>query len=340
MNVPNPNQKRDTITIQPQPPSEPPKGFNSGYWEKSQRFPVTLFVVGLGLIIVACLIIGGVGYVILQEDETPEPTDASVAEDATATPIIVGGGTDFAPIVQSPTATISPSPTVLDLATNTPDEEIVPTATFTFVPPSPLPPTSTLTATRTPTATQTPSPTSTFTATHTPTITLTASQTLTPSLTPLISDTPSPTVTPSLTSPPPTITPITNGHLLRLFYDNGSFYAWNGSTQQLRMSNLAFEAIDGQGNSVGYRFEGQLWAGYYPYLEASKCAALEVTTASSWLRPTQCWDYNAVLTPQDHYTTIFWRDRTNVTAFRVLWQEVEIGRCDVGRGECNVYVPR
>ena len=341
-----PNLKRDTFTITPQPPSAPPKGFDSGYWENPRRFPVVLFMIGVGLIIVACLIMGGVGYLVLKDDTPPEPTEDSVAQDFTATPIIVGGVTDFAPIVMSATSTPLPTAIQIDLATNTPAEELFPTATFTFVPPTQLPPTHTTTPTHTPTitssftATTTPSITPTFTHTVSPTQTLIPSATPTPSHTPLYSATPTRTLTPSLTIPPPTVTPDTSGQLVRLFYDEWSFYVWNGSTEQIRLSNLVFEAIDANGNFAGYRLEGALWAQFYAYLEVSKCTAVEITTAPGWLRPTQCWDYNAVLTPQGHYSTIFWLERPTVAGFRVLWQDVEIGQCATGVGECNVYVPR
>lgn len=342
-----PNPKRDTITITPQPPSEPPKGFGSGYWQPS-RFPVALFIIGIGFIVLAVAILGGVGYVLLQLDETPEPVaDRSDIEHPTATLLIIGGGaTEFAPIVTSMTSTASNTPTQLDLVTNTPAEDVLPTATFTFSPPTQLPPTNTSSPTRTPTitatftATVTASPTSTFTPTASPTLTLSPSNTHTPSVTPLYSATPTRTLTPSLTVPPPTLTPNTSGHLLKLFYDEWSFYAWNGSTQQFAISNLVFEAIDANGNEAGYRLEGSLWAQFYAYLEVSKCVAVEITTSPSWLRPTQCWDYNAVLTPQTHYKSIFWLDRPNVVGFRVLWQGAEIGLCETGVGQCSVYIPR
>ena len=333
-NQPTPNPKRDTFTITPQPPSTPPKGFDGGYWQAPQRFPVVLFLIGVTFFIMACLIIGGVGYLALQDEATPKPTQNIVAEDLTATPIIVGGVTDFAPIIASPTHTAAPTATEFELATNTPIEELILTATFTFIPPTQLPPTNTATSTRTPTITPSLPATITPSVTASPTLTLTASATFTPSLTPLYSDTPTNTV------PPPTITPDTGGHLVRLFYDDWSFYAWNGSTQQLAISNFVFEAIDTDGNFAGYRLEGGLWAQFYAYLEAGKCVAMEVTTAPSWLRPTQCWVYNAVLTPQSHYTTIFWFDRPNMAGFRVMWQDVEIGQCETGVGECNIYVPR
>lgn len=126
---------------------------------------------------------------------------------------------------------------------------------------------------------------------------------------------------------------------MRLVYDQNSFYMWNTADDQIAMGLLTFEAIDSGGVYAGYRLYGTRWAEFYPYLERGKCAAIEITQSSPWLRPEYCFDYNAILTPQRTYEIVFWLEREGATQFRVLWDDVEIARCPLGNGQCEIFIP-
>jgi hypothetical protein len=66
---------------------------------------------------------------------------------------------------------------------------------------------------------------------------------------------------------------------------------------------------------------------------------LETTKADNWLRPSQCREYNATITPEQEGDMVFWTQRPSVAQFRVLWQGQEIGRCEVIASECETYLP-
>jgi hypothetical protein len=70
---------------------------------------------------------------------------------------------------------------------------------------------------------------------------------------------------------------------------------------------------------------------------------LEMTKVAGWLRPSQCREYNSTVTPEQDADVVFWTARPGVSAFRVVWQGQEVGRCPVnGSGDttqCEVYLP-
>lgn len=139
-------------------------------------------------------------------------------------------------------------------------------------------------------------------------------------------------------APAPTIA-FPGGRRIELLYDAYSFYLYNPNSDRLRASSIAFEALDIGGQPTRYRFEGQQWAQFYSFIEEGRCDRIETTRASSLLRPAQCRRYNATVTPQLADDFVFWTARPDVSQFRVLWDGVEVGRCELTVNRCEVYLP-
>ncbi|MBI5927964.1 MAG: hypothetical protein HY862_01535 [Chloroflexi bacterium] len=310
--------------------------------------PSWLFVgfigIGTGLLLVSCMVLAGVAYWILnnRDDEGDKTTEVGTpSTPPTATIFVVGEVPTLGP-TNSPTIELSPTST--RTATIPPTSTVAgPTLTYTLVPPTRIPATNTPTASRTLLPTNTGEPTMPPTSGPTATIGFTALPTNTPdALLPTSNSLPAGAVSsPTATIlPPPTLTAtVATGQRIRLFYDNASLYLWNPTRNQIALTNLAFEAIDSTGLSVGYRFDGSRWAEFYEYAEPNGCASIEITTGPTWLRPRQCIDYNAQVTPPSSAPFIFWVARSGVTQFRVLWNEQEIGRCNISGGQCDVFLP-
>ncbi len=259
-----------------------------------------VFLLGAALVtllVVAILaFIGNNDEVVEHDDETPP----------TSTPIVVGERV-------SPTFIHSTLPPV------------TPTWTFTFEPPSPLPPSATASLTRTATATSTPS------------VTSTPSRTSTASLSPTVTATTTITLTPSHTARPPGPTvAYPDGLPMRLYYDDYSFYMWNPNGIDIPVSSLSFEALDANGIPSGKIFRGTSWAEFYHAIESGKCTAIETTLAPALLRPSQCHDYNAIITPQRTSRMVFWIDGP---MFRVIWEQDEVARCRSVASECVIFLP-
>jgi hypothetical protein len=169
---------------------------------------------------------------------------------------------------------------------------------------------------------------------------------------------------PEQTNPPTEVTPTAestatpSGPRLIMFYDPTSFYVYNPNREtDISVSELIFESLDEDGELSGYWFDGRRWAQYYSYIESLGCVRLETTKADNWLRPSQCreynatitpeqegdmvfWtEYNATITPEQEGDMVFWTQRPSVAQFRVLWQGQEIGRCEVIASECETYLP-
>ncbi|GAB4495787.1 MAG: hypothetical protein Fur0016_00960 [Anaerolineales bacterium] len=217
-------------------------------------------------------------------------------------------------------------------ATPTPTWTSLPTATF-----SPLPSnTSTATLTPTPTHTVTPRPSATRTAsaTDTPTVTTTSTFAITATLTPfpLTSDTPTPDTLAS-----PTTTPqFPNLKRMWLYYDSYGFYIYNASSDNRSISPIAFERLD-----ESNRFAGFLWAEFYPTLHPGRCMRIEIQkNPGSYLNPPLCKDYylSTRSITRDN-ALIFWTEQPGSAQFRVLWQNQEVGLCDIAAGFCEVFVP-
>lgn len=174
-----------------------------------------------------------------------------------------------------------------------------------------------------------------------PTATPTASAI--PSTTPTIRPTTTPTLLPSPT-PSPTATstaPVAQGHIIQLFYDETSFYLLNAGTETISPALIAFEAIDNRtGEPAPYLFPGRLWSDFFAELEEGKCVGIETVEGPTWMRPQQCTDYNATVTPSNESSElVFWITRETVNQFRVMWLGQEVGRCQTNLGLCQVYLP-
>ena len=101
---------------------------------------------------------------------------------------------------------------------------------------------------------------------------------------------------------------------------------------------LAFEGLDGEGKSVGLRFEGSRWAAKFASLLGQSCGAIELAQAAKHLTPAVCKSYNArlgVAQPDER----FWQTASKASQFRVLWNEGEVGRCAISDGVCEVKIP-
>jgi serine/threonine protein kinase len=133
-----------------------------------------------------------------------------------------------------------------------------------------------------------------------------------------------------------------DGYKMILRYTDGGFYLYNPGDRNIEVMLIAFEALDSaSGLPMGYHFEGKIWAQFYPYVEDGKCANIEILAPEiSASRPAVCWSFNAMRTPDETSTEIFWLPRQGVTHFRVLWDGQEIARCEVGSGICEIYVPQ
>jgi len=154
------------------------------------------------------------------------------------------------------------------------------------------------------------------------------------------------TPVPQPTNPPATEVPAAapmatpSGPRLAMLYDATSFYLYNpNANNQIRVSQLVFESLDENGNLSGYWFEGRSWSQFYSFVEPFGCVRLEMTKVSGWLRPSQCREYNATITPEQNGDIVFWTLRPGVAAFRVVWQGQEVGRCDVAANQCEAYLP-
>jgi serine/threonine protein kinase len=226
-----------------------------------------------------------------------------------------------------------------------------PTPTWTNLPtatPSPLPsipPTETVTLTLTPTDTVPPRPSATRTASATATSTVTATHTSTHTATLTASpSSPAPaTSTPDVSSPTPgaphtpTTTPqFPNLKRMWLYYDSFGFYIYNASPDNRSISPITFERLDGSN-----RFIGSLWAQFYATIHPGRCMRIEIQrNPGSYLNPPLCKDYYlSTRSITRDSALIFWTEQPNSTQFRVLWQNQEVGLCDIEAGFCEVFVP-
>lgn len=159
---------------------------------------------------------------------------------------------------------------------------------------------------------------------------------------------PSPTNAPAVeTVPPASSSPIPSptilhpdGRPVRLLYDDYSFYILNLYDQQITIESISFEGLNTIGESAGYRFSGTIWATFYETLDSGRCNRIETRQAPFYLRPGQCQSYNATVTPILTDELVFWSSLNGISSFRVLWDEQEIGRCQIGAGICDIYLPR
>ncbi len=276
----------------------------------------------------------------------PEPFRAAVAFLSTQT---VSGQPLTAAIAKTPvvvaltaspypTGTISPTapPAWTASPTATPALPAAPSATITASPPTPS---ATFVPSETPTLNASPTPSGDTAGTPLPEATgtptgesvSTAAPTAAPSSTPL------PTAGPTSTVKYP------NGKRFLVFYDANGLYLINVSDKNRPLASFAFERLDdaGQPFEGASRFDGWRWAQFYPIIYPLNCIKIEIPKSAEYAaRPVQCENrYLGARFYERASEFVFWTARENSHAFRVLWLEEEVARCEIARGACEVFTP-
>ena len=130
-----------------------------------------------------------------------------------------------------------------------------------------------------------------------------------------------------------------SGDLFVMFYDDSSFYLLNRSGKDRSVFPFAFERLDQKGNPAN-RFEGWQWGNLYPKSRTGYCLVLEILEFTQHLSPPECdRRYLVIRTPTQKQGTIFWTKSKGSKEFRVLWDDVEVGRCEIAANTCEVYLP-
>ena len=141
-------------------------------------------------------------------------------------------------------------------------------------------------------------------------------------------------------TPAPTATILyPDGRPVRLFYDDYSFYILNLDEQPIEIESISFEGLNSAGQSAGFLFSGSSWASFHTTLDSGRCNRIETRVAPFYLRPGQCQSYNATVTPIITDDEVFWSSQNGISVFRVMWEGQEIGRCGVGGGICDIFLP-
>jgi len=156
---------------------------------------------------------------------------------------------------------------------------------------------------------------------------------------------PSATSAPAATPLPPTPTasagagaPGQGDHFV-MYYDDTAFYLRNASNHDRPISPIAFERLDKQGKPTN-RWDGGRWAQFYPISRAGSCEVIQLIDYTTHLDPPECANRHIVVrTPFANDPGIFWTTQKMVTQFRVLWNNKEVGRCDIAAKTCDVYLP-
>jgi hypothetical protein len=134
------------------------------------------------------------------------------------------------------------------------------------------------------------------------------------------------------------------GKLFLLFYDDNSLYLLNRSDTAIPINRVAFERLSDQDVPLN-RYNGTRWAAFYPDSKPGKCVALEILGSPPYLDPPECGrgTFLSLRTPTREDSTIFWTAQEGSHQFRVLWRtggkDEEIGRCEIGAGTCEVWLP-
>ena len=129
------------------------------------------------------------------------------------------------------------------------------------------------------------------------------------------------------------------GHSFQLIYNDSGFYMHNSGTDAIRdIRDISFGALTVDGLPTGYVMDGGRWSAGYFAIETNKCDGVEILDVS-WTKPGQCGGYNALVNEAGDDSTIFWVARDGMTHFRVLWDGVEVARCEIAAGTCSGFVP-
>jgi serine/threonine protein kinase len=163
----------------------------------------------------------------------------------------------------------------------------------------------------------------------------TASATIAPSQTEIAS--PTVTVAPTLAGMATVKYPA--GQRMLLLYDASGFYIFNASSNNRSIAQFDFERL-GRDDTVLNTFEGWRWSELFQTLHPNRCMRIEIKKSPLYLRPTQCNDrYLASFSFESAAPEIFWTQNSASSQFRVLWENEEIGRCEIEAGTCEVLIP-
>jgi serine/threonine protein kinase len=139
--------------------------------------------------------------------------------------------------------------------------------------------------------------------------------------------------------PPPT--PLEEGDFHEAYWDDTSFYLKNLSGNDRPIAPIAFERLHNNGRVLD-RFEGRNWSEFYPTHEEGLCVVIEIINYVDHLDPPECRNRHVITrtpTLEEGEDTIFWTDEGGSKVFRVLWQDVEVARCEIDKGYCEIYLP-
>ncbi|HLY27699.1 MAG TPA: serine/threonine-protein kinase [Aggregatilineales bacterium] len=126
-----------------------------------------------------------------------------------------------------------------------------------------------------------------------------------------------------------------SGRPFVLLWDDVTLYGANQGQDNVLISSLALERVLNNGG-FGQRYEGKRWGAYYPYVEVKKCVILR--TGRNYTLPPECpYGINANILPLPEEQ--FWTPAPDSVAFRVLWNNREIARCQIADRRCLVLLP-
>jgi hypothetical protein len=124
-----------------------------------------------------------------------------------------------------------------------------------------------------------------------------------------------------------------------MYYNDTSFYIKNLSGNDLSIYPLAFDLLDNKGNPTNH-FDGWRWANIYPKFRNGYCLVMLVLDRFNYLDPTECRKLHLVIhRPPADRDYIFWTKEKGSKEFRVLWDDEELGRCEIKEGYCEVQMP-
>lgn len=142
-------------------------------------------------------------------------------------------------------------------------------------------------------------------------------------------------------SPAPRPTPLQEGDYHEAYYDETAFYLRNLSGNDRPIAPLAFERVLNNGNFTDL-FEGRRWSEFYSIHEEGLCLVIEIINYEDHLDPRECHNRHVVTrtpTLEEAEEYDFWIKQQGSKEFRVLWNGVEVARCEIDEGFCEIYLP-